>query len=61
MKEDMRSWFQRLGYEEGFGPGEVFPFEVRRRKSDTYEIVSSASRTKRKVIFDEDEVSLLVF
>lgn len=61
MKEEIWSWFHRLGYEEGFGPEKVTHIKVRRRWIVTYAIVSAVSLEKRKYIFCEDEVLLVFF
>lgn len=43
MKEEIQSWFQRLGYEEGFGPSEFPLAEVRKKRIDTYVILSAVT------------------
>lgn len=52
----MHYWFQELGYEEGFDPGEVPHTKVRKRLISTYTIVSAVSWEERKWILGEDEV-----
>ena len=42
MKEDLHSWFQGLGYVEGFGPSEVLSSDIRKKQIYTYVIVSAA-------------------
>lgn len=61
MKGAMRSWFKGLGYEYGFGPGEMSSSKVRNRLTDAYAIVSMVNREERKEIFGEDEVLGFLF
>lgn len=42
MKEDLYAWHQWIGYEEGFGPGEV-------------SLISAFGLVDRQNIFGEDE------
>lgn len=51
MKEDMHSWFQELGYEESFGPGEIPSTEAHKKRIHTYAIVSAVNQNERKGIF----------
>lgn len=56
MKEDLHAWFQGIGYERGFGLGEVPSTEVRKRLIDTYTIVGAINWEKIKNILGEDGV-----
>lgn len=58
MKKEIRSWFDELDYEEGFGPGEAPLNKVRKRRIGTYAIVSVATKEERKEIFDEVPIFL---
>lgn len=48
VKEEMKSWFQELGYGYGFGPGEVPSTDVRKRKIGTHVILSVANLEGRR-------------
>lgn len=61
MQEEMSSLFQGLGYEEGFGLGEVPPIEVRKKKINTQDILSAVNLEKRREIFDEGGVFIFFF
>lgn len=56
MKEDMHSWFQGFGYEEGFGPNKVHYFEIRRKQIHTYAILSVNSQKERINNFGENMI-----
>lgn len=47
MKEEMRSWFQRLGYEDEFGPGKVPPTKVRKNRIYAYALLSAVNFEER--------------
>lgn len=54
MNEDMCLWYECLGYEEGFGPGEV-PSSLRKKKQiDTYVIINAYGHAKRHELFSDD-------
>lgn len=61
MKEDLHYLFQGLDYEERFGPGEVTLTKVRKRKIDTYDIMSVVNQGERKKIFGEDGFLLFFY
>lgn len=56
IKKDVYSWFQKVGYEKGFGPGEVPASKVKKKQIDTYAILSVVIRKDRKKIFGEDRI-----
>lgn len=55
----MQSCFWRLGYDEGFGPGEVPPTEVRKRWIDSHVILSRIDFEENWEIFDESGAFML--
>ena len=53
IKDEMHSWFQGLGYEEGFSLGEVPSTKVRKRHIHIYVILSVVNLRERMMIFSE--------
>lgn len=47
------AWFQRLGYEEEFGPGKVSPSQQKKKLIDTYILTSVPGHAKRQKLFGE--------
>lgn len=56
MKEEMKSWFQGLGYEDKFNPGEVPYTYLRKRQIDTRTILSAISQEEGSKFFGEGRV-----
>lgn len=54
IKEDLYAWYQGVGYEEGFGPNEVFSFQQKRSRIDTYTIISAFEHSERQKLFGEN-------
>lgn len=53
MKEEVQSWFQGLGYGEGFGLSEIPPAEVKKWQIDIHVILSEVIHEERRKIFCE--------
>lgn len=56
MKEEMKSWFQGLGYKDKFNPGEVPYTYLRKRQIDTRTILSAISQEEGRKFFGEGRV-----
>lgn len=56
MKEEKKSWFQGLGYEDRFGPYDVPPTEVRKKRIDIHVILSALNLDERKKISCQSRV-----
>lgn len=56
MKKDFGSWFRKIGYEEGFGIGEMLSSHLGKKRIDIHTIVSGAGRVERKNKFGEDGI-----
>lgn len=61
MNGEVQSWFQRLGYEEGFDLGEVPPAKVRKKRIDIHVILSEIIQEHWRNIFGEGGVLVLLF
>lgn len=48
MKEELYAWYQGLEYEEGFSPDEVLSFQEKKKRIDTYVIISEPNHSERK-------------
>lgn len=59
MKDEMKSWFQILGYEERLVPSEVSPLKMRKNRIDTYVILSIVNLEERRKILCESGVFML--
>lgn len=57
----MKSWFQGLGYEEGFGPYEIPHTKVKKKQINAHVILSVVSHEERKNIFGEGRVFMFFF
>ena len=61
LKEDLDVWYQGLGYEEGFGLGELLSFEQKKRLIDTHTIINTSEHLERRKCFGEEGDSSAFF
>lgn len=55
MKKEMRTLYQELDYEEGFGTIKVSPYEQKNKQIDTCALISASDHAKRQELFGKDE------